>query len=130
MTAEERREMNSLCIQIQEEKDHDRFIRLMSDLSHLVELKERRFGHGPSKREWQKARPRKTLSGIVRKILEPALPKESEKVEISILGADELFREIRIENAFTDFDGQTVALKHGADVDVIIEATNRDSITK
>jgi hypothetical protein len=48
-------------------------------------------------------------------------------VEISILGADDLFREIRIENSFTDVDGQPVALRPGVQVEVTIEAEARDA---
>ena len=46
----------------------------------------------------------------------------SEKAEITVDGADELYREIRIENSFTDENGDEVPLRKGAQVDVTIEA--------
>jgi hypothetical protein len=42
--------------------------------------------------------------------------------------AEELFREIRIENRFTDADGQPVALKDGARLNVTFEADAKDTI--
>jgi hypothetical protein len=44
------------------------------------------------------------------------------ELKISITQADDLFREIRIENNFTDVDGGTVALTNGARLDVTFEA--------
>jgi len=43
-------------------------------------------------------------------------------VQIAVEGADHLYREIRIENTLTDEHGDTVRLKKGAEVDIIIEA--------
>ena len=128
MTAEERQQMNSLCTRIQEEKDYAEFVALLRQLRDLVERKYHRFGH-PGKREWQRSGPWKTLPATVSKVLAPTFPKDSGRVEISILGADDLFREIRIENGFTDVDGQPVALNPGAHLDVTIEAKARDSGT-
>jgi hypothetical protein len=45
-----------------------------------------------------------------------------EKAEISVDGADELYREIRIDNAPTDKSGDEVRLKQGAGVAVTIQA--------
>jgi len=45
-----------------------------------------------------------------------------EKAEVSVEGADELYREIRVENTLTDENGNEVSLKPGAQVDVTIEA--------
>ena len=47
---------------------------------------------------------------------------ESEKAQIVIDGADDLYREIRIDNKLVDGDGAEVKLKSGAEVDVTIEA--------
>ena len=47
-------------------------------------------------------RARKTLRAKVRKIIKPAHPTQPEKAEISIDEADDLYREIRIENTLTD----------------------------
>jgi hypothetical protein len=67
-------------------------------------------------------RPNITLPGKVEKIIEPKYPSEPEKVEISVEGADTLYREIRIENSLTDEDGVEVRLKKGAEVNVTVEA--------
>ena len=63
-----------------------------------------------------------TLPGTVEKII-PAIGNQvPEKAQIQLEGADELYREIRIDNTLEDADGNPVSLKKGADVDVTIEA--------
>lgn len=71
-------------------------------------------------------KPSVTLPGTVEKIIKPSEPGESEKAQISIEGADDLYREIRIKNALTAEDGNKVGLKPGAEVDVKVEA-NREA---
>jgi hypothetical protein len=63
-----------------------------------------------------------TLPGKVEKIIKPADPREPEKAQISIEGADTLYKEIRIENSLKDKNGDKVRLKKDADVDVTVEA--------
>jgi hypothetical protein len=65
---------------------------------------------------------RKRLQGTVKKIIKPVSGKEPEKAEIDIDGADDLYREIRVENVVADEDGEQGQLKPGAKVDVILEA--------
>jgi hypothetical protein len=72
---------------------------------------------------------RKRLRGKVQKVLKPIVPLELEKAQISVDEADELYREIRVENALTDENGERVRLKPGAEVDVILEA-DTDATTK
>jgi hypothetical protein len=72
---------------------------------------------------------RKKLRGTVQKVLKPIVPREPEKAQISVEGADELYREIRVENALTDENGDKVRLKLGAEVDVLLEA-DTDATTK
>ena len=72
---------------------------------------------------------RKRLRGIVQHVLRPFLSSEPEKVQISIEDAEELYREIRVENVLTDENGEKVYLKRGAEVDVILEA-DTDATTK
>ena len=72
---------------------------------------------------------RKRLRGKVQKVLKPIVPLELEKAQISVDEADELYREIRVENALTDDNGERVRLKPGAEVDVIVEA-DTDATTK
>jgi hypothetical protein len=62
-----------------------------------------------------------TLPGTVEKII-PPMAGEPEKAQIAIEKADELYREIRVENKLEDKDGEKVGLKEGAQVDVTIEA--------
>ena len=63
-----------------------------------------------------------TLPGTVTKVVPPIHPSLPEKAEISIEGADELYREIRVENTLSGESGNEVSLKPGADVEVTIEA--------
>jgi hypothetical protein len=67
-------------------------------------------------------KPSVTLPGTVEKIIPPAHPSQPEKAQIGVDGADELYREIRVENTLQDENGKPVALKPGAQVDVTIEA--------
>jgi hypothetical protein len=63
-----------------------------------------------------------TLPGTVKKVIPPFHPSMPEKAEISVEGADDLYREIRVENTLSDGSGNEVSLKPGAQVDVSIEA--------
>jgi hypothetical protein len=65
---------------------------------------------------------RKKLRAVVQKILKPSFPRDKEKVEISVQDADELYREIRVENVLTGDGGEKVRLKPGAEIDVVLEA--------
>ena len=73
---------------------------------------------------------RKKLPGTVEKIIKPLLPSQPEKAQIDIEGADDLYREIRIENTLTDEHGEEVRLKHGAQVDINIEADTDATMKK
>jgi hypothetical protein len=63
-----------------------------------------------------------TLPATVEKIIKSPHPSIPEKAQISIEGADHLYKEIRIENKLTDENGKTVGLKPGSEVEVTIEA--------
>lgn len=67
-------------------------------------------------------KPSVTLPGTVEKIIKPSEPGEPEKAQINIEGADDMYREIRIENMLTTEDGKQTQLKKGAQVDVTVEA--------
>ena len=71
-----------------------------------------------------KNRPAVTLPGTVEKIIPEQFSGEPEKAEISVEGADPLYKEIRIENKLQDDSGKEVGLKLGAEVDVTIEANS------
>jgi hypothetical protein len=63
-----------------------------------------------------------SLPGIVDKIIPAVGDKQPEKAQIAIEGPEDLYREIRIENALQNDVGDAVRLKLGASVEVIIEA--------
>jgi hypothetical protein len=63
-----------------------------------------------------------TLPGTVEKIITPSHPGVPEKAQIAVEGADDLYREIRVENTLTDENGDKVRLKKGAEVEVTVEA--------
>jgi len=67
-------------------------------------------------------KPSTTLSGTVEKIIKPLSSDDPEKAQITVEGADHLYREIRIENTLTDENGDQVRLKPGAEVEVTVEA--------
>ena len=75
-------------------------------------------------------RAHKTLRAKVRKIIRSAHPTQPEKAEISIDEADDLYREIRIENTLTDEKGKEARLKEGAEVEVQIEADQEATTAK
>lgn len=63
------------------------------------------------------------FAGRVEKVIQPHPHSgEPEKAQISVEGADHLYREIRVPNQLVDDDGKKVKLKPGAEVDVKIEA--------
>jgi hypothetical protein len=68
------------------------------------------------------AKPSVTLPGTVEKIIPPLHPSAPEKAQIGVEGADDLYREIRVENTLQDENGKPVALKPGVKVDVTTEA--------
>lgn len=67
-------------------------------------------------------KPSTTLPGTVERIIKSPLPNEPEKAQIAIEGADDLYKEIRIENTLEDENGNKVRLKPGAEVEVTVEA--------
>jgi uncharacterized protein YfaS (alpha-2-macroglobulin family) len=67
-------------------------------------------------------RKRKKLKGTVQKLIKPPSPGDPEKVQIEVNEADDLYREIRVENELSDENGEKVRLKQGAEVDVVVEA--------
>ena len=118
--------MNRLCVGIQADTDYNKFAVLLHEMSELIAVKEqRRFEHHP-KLVWQRNAPWKTVPAVVTKLVKPAFEGQPAKVEISISQADDLFREIRIENNFTGIDGGPVALTNGARLDVTFEAETKE----
>ena len=77
-----------------------------------------------------RSKSKTTRSGTVEKIITSQFPQEPEKAEITVEGADHLYREIRIENTLEDANGKKVKLKAGAQVDVTVEADSKDTVPK
>lgn len=71
----------------------------------------------------RKTKAATTFPGRVDKVIH-SQPQtgEPEKAQISVHGADHLYKEIRVPNRLVDDNGQKVKLKPGAEVDVTIEA--------
>jgi hypothetical protein len=67
-------------------------------------------------------KPSVTLPGKVEKIIPGVVPTMPEKAQIAVEGADDLYKEIRVENTLQDENGKPVGLKPGAEVEVTIEA--------
>lgn len=73
-------------------------------------------------------KPAVTLDGVVERILPAVRPGGVERVQIILQGADDLFREIRIDNTLRDKAGNSAGLKLGDRVKVRIEATNKSIV--
>ena len=65
---------------------------------------------------------KKKFSASVKKIIPPLMSGEPETVEIRLDDAEDLYREIRIANTFTDQNGEAGSLKPGSRVAIIVEA--------
>lgn len=88
------------------------------------------LSQGGSMKASRKRKPAVTLPGTVEKIIPTPYPSEREKAEISVDGADALYREIRIENTLQDEEGKEVGLNPGAQVEVTIEAEPHETSPK
>jgi hypothetical protein len=75
-------------------------------------------------------KPSTTLPGIGEKVIKSPDPNEPEKAQIVVENAEHLYKEIRIENSLKDANGNDVALKPGAKVDVTVEAEPEDTIVR
>jgi hypothetical protein len=76
----------------------------------------------PRKSEEAPVKPSVTLPGKVEKIVPGVVPTMPDKAQIAVEGADDLYKEIRVENTLQDENGKPVSLKPGAEVEVTIEA--------
>lgn len=71
-----------------------------------------------------KAKLRTIKRGRVRKVIKPLHRGMPEKVQIEVDGADELYRDLRIENAMQDGNGNKTKLTEEMPVEVVIEASD------
>lgn len=121
MTAEERVRMNELSARIQEETDYAKFLISLREMAELIDRKEQRRFQDQPKFVWTRNKPWKSVPAIAGKVLS-SLNSPTERVEISIPAAEDLFREIRLENRFHGVDGKDVALSGGAQLTITFEA--------
>ena len=68
-----------------------------------------------------------SLPGTVEKVVEPMIPGDAEKVEISIQSGDDPGQRIRIANTLINAAGEAVALKKGAVVNFVIRPKPKDA---
>ena len=69
------------------------------------------------------------LTGKVQRVIAPhPFSGEPEKAQITVEGADHLYRELRVPNKLTDDEGNKVKLKQGAEVEVKIEADDANAL--
>lgn len=73
-------------------------------------------------------KPKTKKPGTVRKVIKPIDPSEPEKAEIEVHEADDLYKEIRIENKLVDSKGKKVKMKPSTPVDVTVEADEKDTV--
>lgn len=119
MTPEERARMSELCVQIQNEKNYQKFEELIREANALMLAKERRFPESklaPAGQGW------KVLRATATRTLKTLNPRETDLVEIHIDDAQPLYSEIRIENAFVDDNGKPLALHPPAALDITLQA--------
>ena len=129
MTSEERDKMNALCLQIQQEKNYEKFEGLTRQLNELVARKERRFPERKFFIPNATGKAWKLMTARVTKIIGPSEFDLDEVVD-SIPEAEDLFSEIRIENSLVDEQGNAHALKTGDFLDVRLEANATNLIRK
>lgn len=70
--------------------------------------------------------PSVVMPGTVDQIIRSPDSTRPEKAQIAVDGADERYRDLRIENTLTDEHGDDVGLKKGAHVQVTITAGSKD----
>jgi hypothetical protein len=70
--------------------------------------------------------PSISMPGTVEKIIPARGSQRSEKAQIAIEGAEDLYGEIRIDNTLQTEEGDDVSLKAGAKVEVKIELKSPD----
>ena len=71
-----------------------------------------------------------TLPGKVEKIIPGVKSVIPEKAQIAVEGAEDLYKEIRVENTLKDENGNAVSLKPGAVVEVTVEAEKTATVPK
>ena len=68
------------------------------------------------------------LPGIVEKVVKPIIQGEAEKVQIAFQSGVDPNQKIRIVNTLVDARGESVSLKMGAAVQIIIRPKSKEPI--
>jgi len=66
------------------------------------------------------------MPGTVEKLIPSVGPRQPEKAQIGVDGADLGYRNLRIENSLTDEHGDEVKLKKGTHVEITVAAKDLD----
>jgi hypothetical protein len=72
----------------------------------------------PPFEETKTKKPSAILPGTVEQIIKFPFPNEPDEAQIAVEGADRLYRQIRIDNALMNKNGEEVSLKPGAQAEV------------
>jgi len=85
---------------------------------------------GLYRRELHEEKTEGYQTGEIQKIIKFPHPGLPGKAEISVEGANHLYREIRIENTLEDENSRTVKLKEGTQVEITVEAGTKETVPK
>jgi hypothetical protein len=118
MTQQDRERLNLLCLRIPGETNVETLESLLQELTEIIA---RRQGSSDGQSS-QRNRAWKVLPAVAQRIIKPAFSNQVERIEIGIHGAEDLFREIRIENTFTGGDGKPLAIAAGTALTATFEA--------
>lgn len=119
MTQEERARMNFLCVQIQNERNYQKFEELMREVTAIMSAKESRF---PESKFAPSGMGERVLHATATRTVKSLNPGNAELIEIHLAGAEPLYSEIRIENSFSDERGNRLALNPPAALEVKLQA--------
>lgn len=122
MTPEERARMNDLCVQVQNERNYQKFEELIREMTTILSAKESRF---PESKLAQPGTGHKILQGTLTRTLRNPNPEAVDLVEIRVADAQPLYSEIRVENSFTDERGNALSLQPPATLEVRLQAPIR-----
>ncbi|MGH9446806.1 MAG: hypothetical protein ACRD3O_13890 [Terriglobia bacterium] len=75
-------------------------------------------------------KPKTKKRGRVQRVIKSPYPSQPEIAQIEVEGAQDLYKEIRIENTLEDKKGHKVKMNEQAAVDVIIEADPESTTPK
>jgi hypothetical protein len=79
-------------------------------------------------RRAEKAKASMTFSATVQKILPGVLPGQPDRAQIVVKAAEDLYKEIRIENALLDAEGNEVRLAPGTELEIVIQVARGDAV--